>query len=164
MIPIHLLEKPGSQCFVMSIKDGQTTGHLFYEAICCMSFRVPFCSCVFQSFQYCDYLACGRESLSQCFWYVCSVRACLDLSVSSSSWGLERAAVCDCGTPWTFLLSFFQRGIHYCSYFCLKKPQIVVNRQNRFVEAILTSTHNLCFEQKYEKYQNFYLKIFKFLW
>ena len=24
------------------------------------------------------------------------------------------------------------------------------------------STHNLCFEQKYEKYQNFYLKIFLF--
>ena len=30
-------------------------------------------------------------------------------------------------------------------------------------EAVLTSTHNLCFEQKYEKYQNFYLKIFLFL-
>ena len=30
-----------------------------------------------------------------------------DLSVSSSSWGLGRAAVCDCGTPWTFLLPFF---------------------------------------------------------
>ena len=30
--------------------------------------------------------------------------ACLDLSVSSSSWGLGRAAVCDCGTPWTSLL------------------------------------------------------------
>ena len=28
----------------------------------------------------------------------------------------------------------------------------------------LTSAHNLCFEQKYEKYQNFYLKIFKFCW
>ena len=25
------------------------------------------------------------------------------------------------------------------------------------------STHNLCFEQKYEKYQNFYLKILQFL-
>ena len=37
---------------------------------------------------------------------VCSVCACLDLSVSSSSWGLGRAAVCDCGTPWTFLLPF----------------------------------------------------------
>ena len=28
-------------------------------------------------------------------------------SLSSSSWGLGRAAVCDCGTPWTFLLPFF---------------------------------------------------------
>ena len=31
----------------------------------------------------------------------------LVLSVSSSSWSLGRAAVCDCGTPWTFLLPFF---------------------------------------------------------
>ena len=30
------------------------------------------------------------------------------------------------------------------------------------VEAVLTSTHNMCFEQKYEKYQIFYLKIFSF--
>ena len=36
-----------------------------------------------------------------------SICACLDLSVSSSPWGLGRAAVCDCGTPWTFLLPFF---------------------------------------------------------
>ena len=42
-----------------------------------------------------------------CFSYVCSVCACLDLSVSSSSWGLGRAAVCDCGTSWTFPLPFF---------------------------------------------------------
>ena len=40
------------------------------------------------------------------FSYVFSVCACLDLSVSSSSWGLGRAAVCNCGTPWTFLLPF----------------------------------------------------------
>ena len=32
--------------------------------------------------------------------FVC---ACLVLSVSSSSWCLGKAAVCDCGTPWTFL-------------------------------------------------------------
>ena len=31
----------------------------------------------------------------------------LVLSVSSSSWCLGRAAVCDCSTPWTFLLLFF---------------------------------------------------------
>ena len=29
-------------------------------------------------------------------------------------------------------------------------------------EAVLTSTHNQCFEQKYEKYQSFYLKFFSF--
>ena len=28
-------------------------------------------------------------------------------------------------------------------------------------EAVLTSIHKLCFEQKYEKYQNFYLKTFR---
>ena len=38
---------------------------------------------------------------------VCSICACLILSISSSSWCLGRAAVCDCGTPWTFLLPFF---------------------------------------------------------
>ena len=26
-------------------------------------------------------------------------------------------------------------------------------RENRLAKAVLTSTHNLCFEQKYEKYQ-----------
>ena len=30
-------------------------------------------------------------------------------------------------------------------------------------EAVLTSTHNVCFEQKYEKYQSFfYQKVFGF--
>ena len=36
-------------------------------------------------------------------------------------------------------------------------------RENRLGEAVLTSTHNLCFEQKYEKYQNFYVNIFSYL-
>ena len=50
-----------------------------------------------------------RELILVCFSYVCSVCASLDLSVSSSSWGLGGAAVCDCGTPWTFLLPFFDK-------------------------------------------------------
>ena len=33
----------------------------------------------------------------------------------------------------------------------------------RLGEAVLTSTHNLCFEQKYEKYQNFLSENFQFL-
>ena len=36
-------------------------------------------------------------------------------------------------------------------------------RKNHLVEAVLTSTHNLCFEQKFEKYQNFLSENFPFL-
>ena len=39
--------------------------------------------------------------------------SCLVLSVSSSSWCLGRAAVCDCGTPWNFLLPFL--SLCFCS-------------------------------------------------
>ena len=49
----------------------------------------------------------GKRELILVFLYVCSICACLDLTVFSSSWCLGRAAVCDCGTPWTFLLPFF---------------------------------------------------------
>ena len=49
----------------------------------------------------------GKRELILVLFIRCSVCACLDLSVSSSSWSLGRAAVCDCGTPWTFLLAFF---------------------------------------------------------
>ena len=34
-------------------------------------------------------------------------------AVSSSSWGLGRAAVCDCDTPWTFLLPFFRTFVQF---------------------------------------------------
>ena len=51
-----------------------------------------------------------RANLSAFRTLVC---ACLDLSVSSSSWGLGRAAVCDCGTPWTFLLPFFFSNVAF---------------------------------------------------
>ena len=36
-------------------------------------------------------------------------------------------------------------------------------RQNRLAEVVLTSTHNLCFELKYENYQNFLSESFHFL-
>ena len=36
-------------------------------------------------------------------------------------------------------------------------------RWNRLGEAVLTSTHNLCFEQKYEKYWSFLSENFQFL-
>ena len=48
----------------------------------------------------------GKRKKCYCFSYVGSICGCLALSVSSSSWCLRRAAVCDCDTPWTFHLSF----------------------------------------------------------
>ena len=36
-------------------------------------------------------------------------------------------------------------------------------RQNCLVEAVLTSTHNLCLEEKYENYQNYSSESFNFL-
>ena len=39
---------------------------------------------------------------------------------------------------------------------------IVGTPKNPLTKAVVTSTHNLCFEQKYENYQNFLPKIFPF--
>ena len=42
---------------------------------------------------------------------------------------------------------------------------MVISAQNidcGLCEAVLTSTHNLCFEQKYEKYLNFLSENFQF--
>ena len=44
-----------------------------------------------------------RELILVLFVRLFDLCVCLVLSVSSSSWCQGRAAVCDCGTPWTFL-------------------------------------------------------------
>ena len=48
------------------------------------------------------------------------------------------------------------------SYFCFKKHRLWVLVRNRLAEAVLTSTQNLCFEQKYEKISEFLSKKFSF--
>ena len=55
-----------------------------------------------------------REERCWCFSYICSICARLVLSVSSSSWCLGRAAVCDCGTPGFFSYPFYAnvRNVH----------------------------------------------------
>ena len=45
----------------------------------------------------------GKKELILVLFVLCSICACSVLSVSSSSWCLGRAAVCDCGTLWTFI-------------------------------------------------------------
>ena len=49
----------------------------------------------------------GKRELILVLLFDCSICACLVLSISSSSLCLGSAAVCDCGTPWTFLLPLF---------------------------------------------------------
>ena len=36
-------------------------------------------------------------------------------------------------------------------------------RKNHLAEVVLMSTHSLCYEQKYEKYQSFLSETFQFL-
>ena len=52
-------------------------------------------------------------------------------------------------------------GIIYFSYLC-SKPQIVGTRKNCLVEAVIASTHNLWFEQTYEKYQIYFIRKISF--
>ena len=54
------------------------------------------------------------------------------------------------------------KGIHKFSYFCSKHITLVHVR-TAYGGAVLTSTHNLYFEHKYEKYQIFLFEKFPFL-
>ena len=56
------------------------------------------------SLHHCDQLAWGRRSWSECFSCICL----FDLYVLVFVFLLVSAAVCDCGTPWTFLLTYLQ--------------------------------------------------------
>ena len=59
------------------------------------------------------------------------------MSVSFSSWGLGRAAVCDCGTPWTFLLPFFQW------YLEEEQTKTRNNQRLRYLEGWISITSGL---------------------
>ena len=92
----------------------------------------------------------------------------LDLSVSSSSWGLGRAAVCDCGTPWTFLLPFlhlalgaFRTSPVESLYAESNKPSLYIRREKlsfRYVTKFAANPRNLAydcvFNPKYERFYN----------
>ena len=78
---------------------------LFYQATCFMSYLVSFCSCV--SVLLTLRLPRLEKRHLILVLFVRLFDLCfLALLVSSSSWCLGRAKVCDCGTPWAFLLSF----------------------------------------------------------
>ena len=53
-------------------------------------------------------------------------------------------------------------GVYISFLFLCSKTYIVGTRQNRLGEAVLTSTHNLCFSSNMKHIKIFYLKIFIF--
>ena len=60
--------------------------------------------------------------------------------------------------PHFYVVELGFTGINYFFLFQLKKHILWV-----LAEAVLTSIHNFCFEQKYEKYQSFLSANFQFL-
>ena len=58
------------------------------------------------------------------------------LSVSFSFWGLGRAAVCDCGTPWTFLLPFLYMHDMHTKVLIRTKARVYFVSFKRFEKSV----------------------------
>ena len=79
------------------------------------------CPCVFpQSFKHCDHLAWGRESWSICFSCICLF---ILHAVIFCPFSLPQAAACDCRTPWTFLLTFYDSKVKKGHYSATANPE-----------------------------------------
>ena len=57
--------------------------------------------------------------------------------------------------PHFYIVKLGLKGVYIIFFIFLLKNIDCGTRQNRLDEAVLTSIDNLCFEQKYEKYQSF---------
>ena len=71
-----------------------------------MSYLVLFCSCFFFFSPFSIVITWLGEERANLSAFRTFVRFVLVWFCQSSSWCLGKAAVCDCGTPWTFLLPF----------------------------------------------------------
>ena len=106
----------------------------------------------------------GRREV--CGWvYICCLnifRSFL-LTLSSCSTGLRSNVQVARHITKTYLYNFDPLKPHFYIVKLGFTGVYIIFLISYFCEAVLTSTHNLCFEQKYEKYQNFYLKTFSFV-
>ena len=66
--------------------------------------------------------------------------------------------------PHLYIVKLGFTGVYIIFLISAQKHRLWVLVRTPRRAAVLTSTHNLCFEQKYEKYQNFNLKTFSFWW
>ena len=64
--------------------------------------------------------------------------------------------------PHFYVIKLEFTGVYISFLISTLKQRMCVLVKNRIVEAVLTSTHNLCLEQKYEKYLRFLSENFQF--
>ena len=64
--------------------------------------------------------------------------------------------------PHFYIVKLGFTGVYIIFRIFARKHRLWILVRNRLAEAVLTSTHNLCFEQKYEKYQSFLTENFQF--
>ena len=67
------------------------------------------------------------------------------------------------GFTWVYIIFLILLKNINCGYSLEPPHRGGSNEYPQYTEAVLTSTHNLCFEQEYEKYQNFLSESFPFL-
>ena len=114
-------------------------GDLFYVLPC-----VIFCSCVFSVLLALQLPRFGKRELFLVLFVRLFVCACLFSSVSSFSWFLGRAAVCDCGTPWTFLLLFVSlANVLWFTWYPMSSRGLFLRRILSYVK------HRMCFEEQW---------------
>ena len=65
--------------------------------------------------------------------------------------------------PHFYIVKLGYTGVYINFLISAQKHRLLVLVRTALPRAILTSTHNLCFEQKYEKYQSFLSENFQFL-
>ena len=125
-IPLRT-DKTSVRCIQCKIYSLLLCG-LFYKAICFNFLPGVILFQCFQSFEHCDYLVLGRERdlMLGLFVRLFDFRFLLVL---------VRAAVCDCGTPWTFLLPFLalyqnrKKWVRRCHNY--KSQQILNTKRKR---------------------------------
>ena len=66
--------------------------------------------------------------------------------------------------PHLYIVKLGFTGVYIIFLISAQKHRLWVLVRTASARRFLTSTHNLCFEQKYEKYLDFYLKTFSSWW
>ena len=125
----------------------------------CKSFHCSQRSYILESI---SILSTGKAIIYDYFFFLdnCTSRNCF--SLDGYVYIITKTCLYNVGTlkPHFYIVKLGFTGVYIIFHNSAQKHRLWVLVR----AAVLTSTHNLCFEQKYKKYQNLYLKFFIFCW